>query len=143
FRGAASATVAAGGEVDSDQVRLPVRAGQDLAVSVYLADVAGAVTWHRSALQTSYLAGGDHTADTAGTAFTTGVGHWYFLDAVSAWSSTAPGTVVALGDSITDGSGSAGNANHRWPDVLSDRLLARPGSPAYSVVDEGIAGNHV
>ena len=57
-------------------------------------------------------------------------------------STTSPGTIVALGDSITDGSGSAGNANHRWPDFLAARLAARPG-PDESVVNEGIAGNKV
>jgi len=49
---------------------------------------------------------------------------------------------VALGDSITDGSGSSSNTNQRWPDVLHGRLAAQ--SKRYeSVVDEGIAGNLV
>jgi lysophospholipase L1-like esterase len=136
-------TVAAGSEVQSDQVNLNVAAGQDLAVSLYVADATAAPTWHRSALQTSYLASGDHTSDNLATAFTTTTGHWFFLNAVSVRSSTAPGTIVALGDSITDGSGSRGNANHRWPDILADRLLARPGDSGFSVVNEGISGNKV
>jgi lysophospholipase L1-like esterase len=52
------------------------------------------------------------------------------------------GAVVALGDSITDGTFSTVNANRRWPNDLARRLDARPG-PTLSVVDEGIAGNQV
>jgi lysophospholipase L1-like esterase len=52
------------------------------------------------------------------------------------------GTVVALGDSITDGTASTVNANRRWPNDLARRLDARHG-PSLSVVDEGIAGNQV
>ena len=51
------------------------------------------------------------------------------------------GTVVALGDSITDGYGATPNANNRYPDELAERLLAahRP-TP---VVNAGISGNRV
>jgi lysophospholipase L1-like esterase len=52
------------------------------------------------------------------------------------------GAVVALGDSITDGTFSTVNANHRWPNDLARRLAARHGR-TLSVVDEGIAGNQV
>jgi lysophospholipase L1-like esterase len=157
FSGKSSVTVAKGAEVSSDPAAIKVAAGQDLAVSVYLPTDTGPATWHRSALQTSYVStAGDHTRDTAATAYTTTAGHWFFLDAVSV-STTAPGTIVALGDSITDGSGSPGNANHRWPDFLYNRLVAsvsacsmcadrrsrRLEGAAESVVDEGIAGNKV
>jgi lysophospholipase L1-like esterase len=144
FAGQPGVTVAKGAEVSSDQVALTVAAGQDLAVSLYLPDPTGVVTFHRSALQTSFVSGtGDHTGEAGAGSFGTKLGSWPFLDAVSVRGGTAPGTVVALGDSITDGSGSKGNANHRWPDLLSDRLRARSGAAAKSVVDEGIAGNQV
>lgn len=140
FAGRSSVTVAKGAEISSDPAALNVAAGQDLAVSVYLPTDTGPATWHRSALQTSYIStAGDHTRDTAAGAYSTTASHWFFLDAVSV-STTAPGAIVALGDSITDGSGSPGNANHRWPDFLYARLA---GGSAESVVDEGIAGNKV
>jgi lysophospholipase L1-like esterase len=144
FAGLGSVTVAKGAEVTSDTVAVSVRAGQDLAVSLYVRAATGPATYHRSAHQTSYLSTpGDHSTETGAGSFTTTTGSWYFLDAVSVHGGGSPGTIVALGDSITDGSGSAGNANHRWPDRLSDRLRARTGVPAKSVVDEGIAGNAV
>jgi lysophospholipase L1-like esterase len=142
FAGRPDATVATGAEISSDPVKLIVSAGQDLAVDLFLPVATGPATWHRSALQTSYLStAGDHVGGAA-SAFPTGTGHWFFLDAVAVQTTTSPGTVVALGDSITDGSGSPANANQRWPDVLHDRLAARGGGYE-SVVDEGIAGNRV
>jgi lysophospholipase L1-like esterase len=52
------------------------------------------------------------------------------------------GTVVAFGDSITDGYLSESDANQRWPNILGDRLQRQPGS-TLSVVDEGIGGNRL
>ncbi|MFS8103798.1 SGNH/GDSL hydrolase family protein [Lentzea alba] len=46
------------------------------------------------------------------------------------------GSVVALGDSITDGSGSTGGAHRRWTDVLASRT-------SYGVVNSGISGNQL
>jgi lysophospholipase L1-like esterase len=67
---------------------------------------------------------------------------WYFLDAADA--AVAPDThvVVALGDSITDGTASTLNGDDRWTDVLSRRLHAEDGQRV-AVVDTGIGGNQV
>ncbi|MFI7294722.1 SGNH/GDSL hydrolase family protein [Streptomyces sp. NPDC050121] len=54
-------------------------------------------------------------------------------------SPTAKGTVVAIGDSITDGSSATDNANQRWPDYLARRLQAESGGQRLGVVDAGIA----
>ena len=43
-------------------------------------------------------------------------------------------TIIALGDSITDGNGSTPDANRRWPDLLAQRL------PGVAVVNAGISG---
>ncbi|MFD0804119.1 GDSL-type esterase/lipase family protein, partial [Streptomonospora algeriensis] len=48
------------------------------------------------------------------------------------------GAVVALGDSITDGSETTAGANNRWPDLLAERVGARTG-----VLNSGIAGNRL
>jgi lysophospholipase L1-like esterase len=50
--------------------------------------------------------------------------------------------IVAFGDSITDGTYTAINADDRWVDVLSRRLHAVHG-PLVSVVNAGIGGNQV
>jgi lysophospholipase L1-like esterase len=51
--------------------------------------------------------------------------------------------VVTLGDSITEGDGSTGNAFHSWPDRLAERLAALPGPEHWAVVNAGISGNRV
>ena len=55
----------------------------------------------------------------------------------------APGAIVAMGDSITDGTGSTVDANRRWPDFLARRLAAEFGDAAPGVLNVGIAGNRV
>jgi lysophospholipase L1-like esterase len=137
-------TIAKGTEHQSDLTWMNVKAGQDLAVSLYLPTETGPVTYHHSAIQTSYVSGaGDHSTETGAVSFSHTISNWPFLEAVTVHGGGAPGTIVALGDSITDGSHSTGSSNHRWPDRLSVRLLGRTGVAAKSVVNEGIAGNAV
>jgi lysophospholipase L1-like esterase len=50
--------------------------------------------------------------------------------------------LIVLGDSISDGIGSTVDANHRWPDLLAQRLEAGSGVP-WGVVNMGISGNQV
>jgi lysophospholipase L1-like esterase len=52
------------------------------------------------------------------------------------------GTVVTLGDSITDGFGSTTNANRRYPDDLARRLNGLHGR-TLSVSNAGIGGNEL
>jgi lysophospholipase L1-like esterase len=53
------------------------------------------------------------------------------------------GSVITLGDSITDGRGSTTNGNNRWPDVLASRLQANGTTVNNGVGNEGIGGNGV
>jgi lysophospholipase L1-like esterase len=69
--------------------------------------------------------------------------YWYFLSGVDVISPTAAGTVVPIGDSITDGAITTTGANHRWPDDLARRLNALPGGTTRGVVDAGIGSNRV
>jgi lysophospholipase L1-like esterase len=145
FGGKMSITVAAGAAAVSDPVRMAVPAETDLAVSLYTKGATGPATYHSDAQQVNYVsAPGDYAASTGGTAFTTTSQHWYFLDDVDV--QAAPqvrGTIVAFGDSITDGYQSTVNANTHWPNDLARRLLAGPPGQAHPVVDEGISGNRI
>jgi lysophospholipase L1-like esterase len=51
-------------------------------------------------------------------------------------------SVVAIGDSITDGMRSTPNANRRWPDAL-ERRLAEKGNTQTAVINAGISGNRL
>jgi len=103
----------------------------------------GRATYHASAQQTTYIASGNHAGDVGPRRYTTTATSWYFNDEVEVRNARTPGTVIALGDSITDGAASQVNANARWPNFLARRLNAAYGAQAPSVVDEGIGGNRV
>ncbi|MFI9817764.1 SGNH/GDSL hydrolase family protein [Saccharothrix variisporea] len=142
FGGRGAVTVPPGVPVVSDPVPLGVTADSDLVVSVYLPVSTPATTVHAFPFQDGWVASGNVTA--APTISPTGVlGKWHFLTGVSVSGvpSTAPGgpsTVVAFGDSITDGAETTRGANRRWPDVLARRLHGRLG-----VVNAGISGNRL
>ncbi|MEV0263357.1 SGNH/GDSL hydrolase family protein [Streptomyces sp. NPDC050617] len=148
FGGQRSTTVPAGAEAVSDPVPLSTKADTDLVVSVYLPTATGPTTWHPWAKQTSYLStagaeAGDHTGDVSGAAFGEKTTSWFFLDGVDVLAHRAEGTVVAFGDSITEGGVTANDSNRRWTDELGRRLAARPGGQRLSVVNKGIGGNRV
>src|SRR4029077_5621434 len=153
FAGTRSTTVAPGLSVWSDSVNLPfvhdptapALLGRKLAVSFHIAGESGPMTWHAKALTTSYL-----TAPGAGAkgaaedeqAFPFSTASWYFLDALDMMAPAEAYTIVAFGDSITDGTASTMNGDDRWPDVLARRLHAIYGNKL-AVVNAGIGGNQV
>jgi lysophospholipase L1-like esterase len=143
FAGQTAVTIPPGAEVLSDPVNLTVAPLQDLVVSTYLPQASGPATQHADAQQVNYVASGDQALSDSGAAFTTQTQSWYLLDDVDVLvPKRVRGTVVALGDSITDGAASTVNTNARWPNDLARRLDAREGS-TLSVIDEGISGNRV
>jgi lysophospholipase L1-like esterase len=148
FGGKDSVTVAPGEWVWSDAVDVASKGpapGSKLAVSFHIAGDSGPMTWHAKALTTSYL-----TAPGSGakgqledeSAFPFSTTSWYFLDAVDMMTPDATQTIVAYGDSITDGTASTLNGDDRWPNALSRRLHAAYGD-RFSVVNAGIGGNQV
>jgi lysophospholipase L1-like esterase len=145
FGGRTSVTIAPGAAAVSDPVAMTVPAQTDLAVSLYASGLTGPATYHSDAQQAGYVSGpGDYAGSESAAPFTTASQHWYFLTEVDVLASAATGgTIVAFGDSITDGYRSAAGANARWPDDLARRLLAGPAGQVHPVVDEGISGNRV
>ncbi|MEW2399684.1 GDSL-type esterase/lipase family protein [Streptomyces sp. NPDC046862] len=144
FGGEGTVTIPAGGQAASDGVRIPVAARSDLVVSLYFPGRLTHVSQHWMGLQTVYWTpdgGGDHAGDTGGDAFTTTDSTFPFLTGVDVRGGRARGSVVALGDSITDGAASTSDANRRWPDYLAARLSACA-SPA-GVLNAGISGNRI
>lgn len=140
FAGVGTAVVPVGRDLVSDPVPLAVQAGADLLVSVETPGDSGPATYHRVALQTSYLAedGTGRADDEDGGAYTRTTGHWYYVTGVDVRAVTR-GTVVAFGDSLTDGNGTSMDANHRWPDRLAERLR----SFRVGVLNAGISGNRL
>jgi lysophospholipase L1-like esterase len=69
------------------------------------------------------------------------VASWFYLTDVEVKATRDTLAIVALGDSITDGTASTTDANHRWPNLLAERLAAR--HLKLTVVDQGIGGNRI
>jgi lysophospholipase L1-like esterase len=126
----------------SDPAVLDVASLSDIAISLYLPEEARPETIHETGLQTAYISargnvvGADAMSD-ASTSL-----QRFFLTSVEVRSSSAAGTIVAIGDSITDGGRSTPNSNQRWPDLLAKRLaLQSKLKKMLAVANEGIGGN--
>ena len=142
FRGAAGTEIPAGAQAVSDPLGFAVPSDANLLVSFHLPGPVAAAPVHQLAVQRSYVStAGDHTAEGSGAAYTTTLTRWPLLTGVDVGG--GPGSVVLLGDSITDGDKSTTDANRRWPDVLAGRLLKQRGVPGYGVLNQGISGNRV
>jgi lysophospholipase L1-like esterase len=147
FNGSAGVTVPAGTDVFSDPVPMQVAADQDLLVSIFLQNQTGPSTWHPLyAVDTTYASTpGNHVAEdsTANYPSANNTGSWFFVAGVDVISPTASGTVVAIGDSITEGRYTTVGANRRWSDDLARRLNAASGGTTRGVVNAGIGGNRL
>jgi lysophospholipase L1-like esterase len=162
FRGATTVTIPAGGQVMSDPVAITVQAQQDVAVTLYAPD--SPINDHTFPPfpydpPASYINAGGNTArdesnasfpaypvipgDTSSTATGYHPGQTWWLDLVVSDRPAARGTLVTLGDSITDGYQAVGPPGQRWTDVLADRLNAVPAGQRLAVANAGISGNTV
>ena len=161
FGGAGSVTIPPGGQVWSDATEMEVDAQEDIAVSMYApGSPVNDHTFPPFAYDppASYIGTGGNTAsDESDRTFPiyptiTGAtpsteqgyhpGQTWWLDLV-AGDAEAQGTVVALGDSITDGYEAVGPPGQRWTDVLADRLADVPARHRLAVANAGISGNTV
>lgn len=142
FRGAAGTEIPAGAQAFSDPLGFDVPADANLLVSFHLPGTVTAAPVHSLAVQRSYLSEpGDHAADATPDAYTSAISNWPLLTGVDVGG--GPGSVVLLGDSITDGEKSTPDANLRWGDVLARRLRDQDVVPHYGVLNHGISANRV
>jgi lysophospholipase L1-like esterase len=141
FGRARTTTIAAGAEVFSDPISMTVAADTSLLVSLYLPQATSSSTWHSDAFDTAYLSmPGNHAADDTDGNYVTATTSWYYLSGLDVVAASAVGTVVAFGDSITDGFNTPNGAYGTWPEDLGRRLA---GSHPFGVVNAGIGGNRV
>ena len=159
FRGRQALTLAPDEMVWSDPVSFDVQAFQRLAVSLDITS-ASDVSMDTLALVTTYRAAGHHASATSPDGFApippnapdskTDEYPMYWLAALDVESSSAAGTIVAVGDSWIDGRCSTTEDGRvrpdlyqRWIDVLSMRLAKERPNEARAVVNAGIAGNRI
>ncbi len=142
FGGKASIVIPPGAHVISDPAAFTVAPQSDLAISIFLpAQKISHITMHGSAYQTNFMAPGNVVGEKSLPAEAKTFANWYFLKAVDVKAPAAAASIVAFGDSITDGTYSTPDQNKRWPDFLARRLLAD--KKTLGVLNLGIGGNRV
>ncbi|HEY6375266.1 MAG TPA: SGNH/GDSL hydrolase family protein [Edaphobacter sp.] len=143
FSGHPSITIPPGALAVSDPINFKLPAFADLAVSLFVpAQPMHQVTHHGFADQTSYTAPGN-VVSSKSLDSPTEITSWPFLKGIDVMADDKSGSIVAFGDSITDGALSTRNANSRWPDLLARRLQANKKTANLGVLNEGIGGNRI
>ena len=142
FDGKPDVSVPAGAVWISDRIEMQVADSADLAVSLYFEKPTYVLTQHTGSLQTNFITSGNHVSD-ASIPSPQVLNSYPFVSGIDVWSRSRPalGTVVALGDSITDGYSSHQDTNHRWSNLLADRLIAA--HKQYGVANVGISANRL
>lgn len=128
FHGSASVVVAPGAPVLSDPVDFVVKPLTRVAVSTYFPVDTPVRTFHWGDQQSASI--------TSASAPAQQVKGRLFLTSLLVDAGPTAQSVIALGDSITDGNGSTPDANRRWPDLLAQRLAPQ----GVAVVNAGISG---
>jgi lysophospholipase L1-like esterase len=155
FGNSPSVTIPAGQDAVSDPTSLTFPGFTPLAISLYVPGVLNQLTKHWNANATSYYSlplTGDTSTRPSGDGFVGTTGSWLFVSGVEVVAPSSTASVVAFGDSITDGfvgatalsipaDASVADRNGRYPDNLQRRLDSA-GIPI-SVVNAGIGGNQL
>jgi len=142
FAGGNDVTIPPGAEFVSDLIAYPVGALSDLALTFHLDAPPERETGHPGSRATSYCVHGDFVA-AATLPDPKHVDHWYQVSEIDVLAAPGASSIVALGDSITDGHGATTNGNNRWTDVLAARLQASASTRDIGVSNQGIGGNHL
>jgi lysophospholipase L1-like esterase len=143
FGGSTSIVIPPGALAVSDPVALKLAPLSDVAVSfVVPTQPLKQVSHHSFADQTSYTAPGS-VAGAKSLEAPTEITDWPFFKGIDVMAKDDSASIVAFGDSITDGAHSTKDANKRWPDLLAQRLQADKKTRNLGVLNEGIGGNRV
>jgi lysophospholipase L1-like esterase len=157
FAGGSRLTIAAGESVLSDTIAYPIHAFERVGISFFAPEATVQITRHLSANEYLYISlPGDHAADSSGSAFQQVpdgyASNFLTIEALEVSAPQVVTTLVAVGDSITDGSASttafkdAGPSpmtatDQRYPDHLQRRIdLA---NLPLTVANAGIGGNEL
>jgi lysophospholipase L1-like esterase len=148
FSGKDSISIPNGALAVSDPLSFPIRAQQVVTVTAYLktGQTTNSITSHPGSRTTSWWQFGN-AVDAAQLdvtdAATQSAAHWYFLSSIEAWVPKEAGSLLIVGDSITDGRGSETNKNNRWPDLLLARLQKNAATKHISLGNLAAGGNRI
>jgi lysophospholipase L1-like esterase len=142
FNGKHEVTIDPGFALTSDPVSFNLEPRSDLAITIFFGNTSPDVTGHPGSRTTSWLLAGNR-ADDADFKDAIPADRWYIISGIDVRAEAPAGSVVILGNSITDGRGSGTNRQNRWTDILAERLLENPATRLTGVLNQGIGGNCV
>jgi len=142
FSGIQSVDIGPGVVVVSDPIELDIKPMSDLAVSIYVVKSEGAPTNHMLGLHSSFISSGD-TAASMSMPNSTSLTGYLWLRSIDVNAPAADFAIACLGDSITDGFGTASDSNQAWPILLAQHFADQATGPRVAVLNEGISGNEV
>ena len=126
----------------SDPLAFPVEVGATLAVSLTVRELPSTLTVHSAARSNSLLYLDDAPAGGARGEPAQKFTRWYFLSGIEVYAPEVK-AVALLGDSITDGYGTAPDSYTRWPDFLFRQLQSDRATRPWAVLNLGIGGNRL
>lgn len=142
FSGRPDVLIPEGTDYLSDPLEFPAVALSDLAITLRLESGGNVLTGHPGSRATSFLISGNALA-AEDFPEAKKIMHWYFMAGVDVEAPADAFSIVALGDSITDGHGATTDGNDRWPDLFAKRLQANAATRKIGVVNQGIGGNRL
>jgi lysophospholipase L1-like esterase len=137
--GETSIVIPAGEFINSDPIDFPVSALERIAISTYFGEMPELVSSHIAARANSFVQEGNVVSEAVMTG--TSNTHWFVLCNVDILSSEESRSIVAFGDSITDGFGVRDEQYTRWVDILMNNFQENPATKHLSVINMGIGTN--
>ena len=140
FQGRSAVSIPAGALMVSDALDFNLPPLAEISITLHVQEAPKTITSHPGSRTTTYLVPGNSVSATD-LPQATKIDRWYFINGVDVLTTASAGSIVVLGDSITDGRGSTTNGNDRWPDQLSRRLQVA--KIPIGVLNQGIGGNRL
>lgn len=144
FNGGSSSVVIPPGEsLFSDPVKFRLAPLSLAAISIHYGEMStNPITGHRGSRTTSFFKSGNAVSDADMTGATK-QDVWYTLVGMEVMAPSSSGTIVVVGDSITDGNSTRYNYNTRWTDFLAARLSTNAATSGVGVANMGIGATGV
>ncbi len=142
FSGATEIIIPRGETIFSDAVDFELPPLANVAISVFFGDIsATTITGHPGSRTTSFIIASNFVS-AASLPDAKRTAHWYLINGIEVQSAAAK-SIVVLGDTLTEGSGSTTDGNNRWPDILAQHLATNAATANIGVVNLGIGGNGI
>jgi lysophospholipase L1-like esterase len=142
FGGSPEITMDPDTAIYSDPFAFNLEPRKDVSITIYFGETSADVTGHPGSRTSSYMIIGNDTSVNDFSDYIRTI-HWYVINGIDVLVPSTATSVAILGNSITDGRGSITNMQNRWTDLLSERLLANPGTEQVGVLNMGAGGNCV